>query len=476
MSDLVEVEVLEVGSTGVQVRILDGELANRVGFIRRAELSWDQRPGVEPPWLRGDHTVTAQVLGSRDARYVRLSLRLGDPWAEQGVEERFHEGQVVQGHVVQLSRYGAFVQLLPGVDALARHAAIPLSPDQRLDEVLSVGDEVQAIITKIDPEQRQIEISLIERLRQLSLLRSEERRSFQVDLFQDVALVEEHPPTLAVEEPQYEVQEEQAVEPSGNLLTAVRHFFQKGKQAAGTEPREAGRRSFAATLPSLAKLERVLIVENDKADQRELARRITATFEVAVDVVVSAQEVLEKVATGLEYDLVLMDVNLGDGNAVEIAERLRQAQALLVIVYMSRAPLADENLPGGSLFVLKSRALKSILQLITQMRQKEDQEAPETAGETLASTRDFVRHLGMEAFARRSREELLQPMLHRLRLQSRVSQVIVLKVDSVNKEVSVVAADPQLEENTQEYLLDRLYYSPMQTSSRTRNLITKPIR
>ena len=458
---LVNVEALEIAPTGVQVRILDGDLANRVGLIRRAELSWDQRPGIEPPWPQEGERLTARVLGGQEDRFVRLSLRLGDPWEDENIEERFQEGDVVQGHVVQLSRYGAFVQLRPGVDALARHTAIPLLPSQRLDEVLAVGDEVQAVITRMNPDKKRIEINLIERLRRLSLLSPEERRAFQMELFQDTSFAGE---SLPIAQDPLEEVERQTTKQTGNFLTALRRFFgrESQPQVSREEEQESSHAPLQPLFPTLTRLERILIVENDRADQRALVKRITEAFEVKVDVVSSGQEALEKDSSGTEYDLALIDVNLGDEDAVEIAEKLKQVQALLVIVYISRAPRADENLPPGSLFAPKDQGFESILQLITQLHQQEEPRASETSEEAPTSTLDFVRHLGMEAFARRSREDLLQPMLRRLRLQSRVSQAIVFEVDSINREVSVVAADPPLEEHARKYLLDRLYYSPVQ--------------
>ncbi len=429
MMDLVKVEVLETSHTGVWVRILDGDLVNRLGFIRRAELSWDQRPDVEPPWPQIGDTLTARVLGSRNARYVRLSLRLGDPWQDQGVEERFEEGQVVQGQVVQLSRrHGAFVQLVPGVDAQALPATIPLLPGQRLEDVLSVGDEVQAVITTIDPRRRKIEISLTERLRQLSLLGPEERRLFQLSLFQNL------PPAQA----------------------------QLPRLDQNTKENNEGKRRLRRQYPSLEKLDRVLIVEDNEADRNEMVRCLAETFGVQVEGVKSGQEAMERATRGIEYDLALIDVNLPDENAVDLAVGLKNAQPRLVVVFISHDPKADDNLPGDCIFVLKDQGFRSILQFIARIRPGESQQTPETDEETHTSTGDFVRHLGMEAFARRSLEETLRPMLHRLRLQTRVSQVIVFRVDSEEKEVSIVAMDPVLEENTQRYLLDRLYYSPVQ--------------
>lgn len=453
---IVNVEVLERGPTGVQVRILDGDLANRVGFIRRAELSWDQRPGVEPPWPQEGEQIKARVLGGGGARYVRLSLRLGEPWEDERVEERFEVGQVVQGHVVQLSRYGAFVQLVPGVNALARTASIPLLARQKVEDVLAVGDEVQAVITEINPAKKQIEISLTERLRQISLLPPEERRAFQVGLFQAVLAEQSVSPSFVDGGAGDPVERESQENPLG---VVNRLLAEEGGKRQDLPEFSLGEGLY----PPLAKLERVLIVDDDWADRWRLRKRIEQAFAVEVDAVASGRDALEQLNSGVEYDLALIDVNLGGEDPVEIAEKLQAAQALLLVVFVSRAPQADTRLPGKCLFVLKDQDFRSIVQFIKQLQQgevKPDSGASE--GRPPLSTDAFVRHLGMEAFARRSLEETLRPMLRSLRRQTRVSHAFVFQVDSESREVSIVAQDPLLSVNAQKYLLDRLYYSPVQ--------------
>ncbi len=436
MMDTVEVIVVEASRTGVKVRILDDEYTNRLGFIRRQELSWDQRANHKPSLPDIGKLLTAKVLGSSEARYMRLSLRLGDPWKIERIEERFQKNQLVQGQVVQLSRFGAFVQLVPGVNALARHQAIPMLPNAQLDTILSVGDEVQAVITEINSERKEIEISLTEWLRQLSLFTPKERNLFQIELFGSIVSTQKQNTTAATDKTRHNLAE--AEETSLPDMRLVRQQY-----------------------PVMTKLESVLIIEDSEADRGEMGRRIQETLKIRVDCAESGKEALGKVKEEIGYDLILIDVNLPAENALEIVDQLRTIQPHSVIVFMSHDPAADEKLPGNCVFVLKDQGFVSILQCVEQMRGSNGQSRQ--AGEKTDIHRgDFIRHLGMEAFAQRSLEETLQLMLHRLRLQARTSQAIVFKVDSNEKEVSVVAADPILEENTQRHLLDRLYYSPVQ--------------
>ena len=82
MHPIVQVRVLETQPNGVLVRILEGRHENKVGLIRRRELSWDQRVSCIPAMPKKDETLTAKIIRDRQgARYVYLSLReLSDPW------------------------------------------------------------------------------------------------------------------------------------------------------------------------------------------------------------------------------------------------------------------------------------------------------------------------------------------------------------------------------------------------------------
>lgn len=473
MSDLVKVQVVETDRTGVTAKILED---GRAGFIRRQELSWDQRVDSVPRFPEVEERLEAKILPSKDTRYVRLSLRLGDPWEDQKVEEEFHEGQVVQGQVVQLSRFGAFVQLVPGVNALARPNTIPLLRNQPLEDALAVGDEIQAVITEIDPSTKGIKIHLTKWLRQLSGMSAEERRSFQLDLFKDIPIATEQPSQIAAEQDIENVEEREETGPSNPLVALVRRILarERWERARGggdvaalatglnVSEEQLPKARFSRRHPSLKRLERVLVIDDTAVDRREIGRRIEEALNCHVDCVEFGTEALEKADGGNAYDLVLIDVNLQEENPIKIAEGLQAAQPQQVIVFMSHDPEADAKLPGDAAFVLKDQGFASLLQYTEQMCQGTGKQAGEEGEETALSKGDFVHHLGMEAFARRTLEETLQPMLHRLRLQTQVTQAIVFKVNSEEKEVSVVTADPELEENAQRVLLDRLYYSPIQ--------------
>ena len=96
----------------------------------------------------------AKIL--RRKKYVYLSVRrLKDPW--RNPKNTYLENQVVQGEVVGIRRFGAFIQLEPGIDAIVRLTGLPLLRDQLPRDVLSIGDYVQGVITGLDWEKHKIE-------------------------------------------------------------------------------------------------------------------------------------------------------------------------------------------------------------------------------------------------------------------------------------------------------------------------------
>jgi small subunit ribosomal protein S1 len=111
---------------------------------------------VEVSVLRIDQTDNP-----RHPEKISLSIRAleKDPWSE--VETNFPVGRLVTGTVSRLQPFGAFIELVPGVDGLAHISELVVG--RRIShpqEVLSVGDRVQVKVLSIDPEKRRIGLSL----------------------------------------------------------------------------------------------------------------------------------------------------------------------------------------------------------------------------------------------------------------------------------------------------------------------------
>jgi small subunit ribosomal protein S1 len=104
-----------------------------------------------------------RVEPGRDGRArVSLSARAAaaDPWAT--AVQRFVPGSRVQGVVVRLTDFGAFVNLAPGVDGLVHVSQVSNRRIQHAREVLSAGQAVEAVVLAVEPERRRIALSMRE--------------------------------------------------------------------------------------------------------------------------------------------------------------------------------------------------------------------------------------------------------------------------------------------------------------------------
>jgi len=133
------------------------------GLIHISEMSWSRgKLRKASDVVKQGETVEAVILGVNAAeRRLSLGLKqaLGDPWND--VPQRFPLGSQAEGPVTSLTKFGAFVQLSEGVEGMIHVSEI--SAEKRIGqpaEVLRVGQFVKALVIGIDPEKRQMKLSL----------------------------------------------------------------------------------------------------------------------------------------------------------------------------------------------------------------------------------------------------------------------------------------------------------------------------
>ena len=132
------------------------------GLIHVSEMSWARKVRNPGDIVKPGETVEAVVLGANAAeRRISLGLKqaLGDPWIE--VPERFPVGSVIEGPVISLTNFGAFVQLAEGVDGMIHVSDI--SAEKRIShprDALRVGQTVKAQVLALDTEKRQLRLGM----------------------------------------------------------------------------------------------------------------------------------------------------------------------------------------------------------------------------------------------------------------------------------------------------------------------------
>ena len=132
------------------------------GLIHISEMAWTKRVKHPSEVVKAGETVEAVILGVNSGdRRISLGLKqaLGDPWAD--VPQKFAPGTVIEGPVTSLTKFGAFVQLAEGIEGMVHISEI--SSEKRIEhpqEVLKVGQVVQAQVLDVDPQKRQLRLSI----------------------------------------------------------------------------------------------------------------------------------------------------------------------------------------------------------------------------------------------------------------------------------------------------------------------------
>ena len=136
------------------------------GLIHISEMSWSRKVRHPGDLIKQGDRVDAVVLSVKpptpsEPGRISLGLKqsLADPWLE--VQRNFPVGSQIEGPVTKIMNFGAFVELAEGVEGLVHISEIVA--DRRLNhpsDVLRAGQRVKAQVLAIDPEKRQIKLSM----------------------------------------------------------------------------------------------------------------------------------------------------------------------------------------------------------------------------------------------------------------------------------------------------------------------------
>lgn len=130
------------------------------GLIHISELSWGRIKKVTDVLKEGD-SVTATILEIDQAKN-KISLSLKDasqnPWVL--AKDKFNIGDIIEGKVVRIVDFGAFVEIEPGIDGLVHISQISQKHIAKVEEALTIGQIIKAKITEIDTDNKKISLSI----------------------------------------------------------------------------------------------------------------------------------------------------------------------------------------------------------------------------------------------------------------------------------------------------------------------------
>jgi small subunit ribosomal protein S1 len=130
------------------------------GLIHISELSWSH---VNHPseLLEIGQEVQVKVLDiDRERQRISLGLKQtqSDPW--QQVVDTYDQGDIVEGKVTKVVTFGAFIEIVPGVEGLVHISELAQHHVENPREVVTQGETVRAKIIEMDPERRRLSLSL----------------------------------------------------------------------------------------------------------------------------------------------------------------------------------------------------------------------------------------------------------------------------------------------------------------------------
>ncbi len=156
---------LEVGS------VVDGRVKNITdfgvfidlggidGLLHITDLSWG-RINHPSELINLDDTLSVKIIDfDQEKKRVSLGLKQLTPHPWENVATQYPEGSKINGKIVSMTNYGAFVEIEPGIEGLVhvsemswtRHVKNP-------SEIFTLGDEVEAVVLSIDTEERKISL------------------------------------------------------------------------------------------------------------------------------------------------------------------------------------------------------------------------------------------------------------------------------------------------------------------------------
>jgi small subunit ribosomal protein S1 len=152
---LLEGRIMKIMEYGLLV-----DLGGVLGLVHITNVSWGKTRDLSKSYQVGDE-VTVKVLSyTEDKERVSLGMKqfIPDPWPD--ISAKYTVGKRVEAPVVALKKYGAFVEIEEGIEGLIPTS--DLSWTRKIShpsQVLEVGDVVEAVVTGVDSDKRQITLS-----------------------------------------------------------------------------------------------------------------------------------------------------------------------------------------------------------------------------------------------------------------------------------------------------------------------------
>jgi len=132
------------------------------GMVHISDLSWTRKYSHPGEALQKGQEIKCVVLEvNEERRRVSLGIKqiTEDPWI-RAIPEKYIPGHIIKGRVAKLTNFGAFVELEPDLEGLLHISELADHKIDKPQDIVSVGDEVEVKILKVDTDARKIGLSL----------------------------------------------------------------------------------------------------------------------------------------------------------------------------------------------------------------------------------------------------------------------------------------------------------------------------
>ncbi len=157
---------LEAGQTvrGTVKRIVDYgafiDIGGVDGLAHISDISWERVKHPSDVLEVGQELDVYVKSVDPESKRISLSIKetMRDPWLDRA--ERYAEGDYIEGEVIKLTDFGAFMQIEPGFDGLIPMGELCDRRIERADEAVHVGDMVKVKVLRIDMKRKRISLSI----------------------------------------------------------------------------------------------------------------------------------------------------------------------------------------------------------------------------------------------------------------------------------------------------------------------------
>ncbi|MGW7899130.1 30S ribosomal protein S1 [Staphylococcus shinii] len=153
--DVIEGKVARLTNFGAFV-----DIGGVDGLVHVSELSHEHVKSPEDIVAIGDSVKVKIKSVDKDSERISLSIKDTLPSPFEAIKGEINEGEVIEGTVVRLTNFGAFVEIQPGVQGLVHISEISHSHIGTPGEVLQPGEAVSIKILSVDPENERISLSI----------------------------------------------------------------------------------------------------------------------------------------------------------------------------------------------------------------------------------------------------------------------------------------------------------------------------